>query len=141
MVNCCSSLSCLHSSRSRALGYLSILFLAIPAARKLGHICIHAIWIESFPAWPPFRVFTLLTPLPCHCPSISPRLATIEVIDGVPQSGARVAVKDPKVVDEALFKMASFMPPVKCLSSGSQVFGLNIDCFMPSSLTTWVNSP
>ena len=51
-----------------------------------------------------------------------------------------MAVDDMKEVDGALFKMVSCLLPVKRLSSGPQVFKLNIDCFMPTSLKTWVNS-
>ena len=50
---CFSGLSCLHNSRSRALGCLSILFLSTPAASKLANICICVTQMRSLPAWPP----------------------------------------------------------------------------------------
>lgn len=65
----CSGLSCLHSSRSRALGCLSVLFLPTPAASKPAHICILITQMQPLPAQAPFRVFTLLIPFACHRPS------------------------------------------------------------------------
>ena len=80
LVNHCSGLSCLHSSRSRALGCLSVLFLPTPAASKPAHICILITRTGVFTSsGHPTRVFTLLIPFACHPLSISPRLATIEV--------------------------------------------------------------
>ena len=96
-----------YSSRSRALGCLSILFLSTPAANKSAHIFSPVTRMGPLLASPPIRVFRLLIPLACHCPSTSPKPATIEV-----------AVKEPKEVDETVFKMASCKPPVKHLSSG-----------------------
>ena len=51
-----------------------------------------------------------------------------------------MAGDDMKEVEGTLFKMVSCLLPIKRLSSGPQVFQLNIDCFMPNSLKTWVNS-
>ena len=107
MVNCCSSLNSLHSSRRRSLDCLSILFLSTPTANKSNHTCILVTWMGSFPDQSPFGVFILLIPFACCRPSTSPKLTTIEV-----------AVKEPKEVDETVLKMASHKPPVKHLSSG-----------------------
>ena len=51
-----------------------------------------------------------------------------------------MAGDDMKEIEGTLFKMVSCLLPIKRLSSGPQVFQLNIDCFMPNSLKTWVNS-
>ena len=107
LINCCSGLSWLYSSRSVALGHLSLLFPSAPYASRLAQICICVHRMGPLPAQTPFRVFTLLIPFACCRPSTSPKLATIEV-----------AVKEPKEVDETVFKMASHKPPVKHLSSG-----------------------
>ena len=46
---------------------------------KSPHTCFLITRMGPLPAQAPFRVFTLLTPFVCHCPSISPTLATTEV--------------------------------------------------------------
>ena len=103
---CFSGLSCLHNSRSRALGCLSILFLSTSAANKSAHICIGVTQMGPLPAPPHLGVFTLQIPSAHSHTTTSPKLATAEV-----------AVKEPKEVDGALFKMVSSMPPVKHVSS------------------------
>ena len=61
MVNCCSGLSYFHSSRSRALGCSSVLFLST-AASKSTHTCILFTRMGPLPAWVPFGIFTCLVP-------------------------------------------------------------------------------
>ena len=79
LVNCWPSFSCLHSSRHRAFGCLSVLFLPTPGASKSVHSFILVTQMGPLLAQAPFRVFTLLIPFACHHPSISPELATIKI--------------------------------------------------------------
>ena len=54
---------------------------------------------------------------------ISPKLATIKVTTQMAHIGHKNSSPGSKVVDGALFKMASRMPPVKCSSSGPRDLG------------------
>ena len=67
LVNCCSGLNCFHSSRSTALGCLSILFLSRPAASESAHTCTAVIQVGPLPAQPRLGAFTVLIPLACCC--------------------------------------------------------------------------
>ena len=46
---------------------------------SLSHICSLITWVGLLSVWAPFRVLTLLIPCACGHPSISPKLATIEI--------------------------------------------------------------
>ena len=132
LVSCCCILSCLHGPTNRALGCLSIAFLSTPAASKSAHTCIHVTRMGPLPAPPHLGVFTLQFPSARSHPTTSSKLATAEV-----------AVKEPKEVDGALFKMPSRMPPVKHVSSsggpstcqeGVEAEGAEVQ---PDSSTAW----
>ena len=106
------------------MGCPSVLFLSTPAASKSAHICILITWVGLLLAWAPFRVFTLLIPCACGHPYFSQASHHRgHHTDGTAHIGRKNSSPGSKVVDGALFKMASRMPPVKCSSSGPRDLG------------------
>ena len=141
LVNCCSDLSSSMAQGAEHWAVHQFYFCQLPLPANQPTFAFSLLGWGLYQLGSPLGSSRFYSPLPAAVPLFLPRESPLTS----PHSwgahrGGKNSSQGSKTGRQGIVQNGVLNATSKRSSSGPRVFGLNVDCFVPSSLTAWANS-